>query len=228
MNNLRKLAGLLLASAMSIAIIGAGEGAAHAADPVATATGASAAQTAASTPSGAATAAPLLFDINGSWTDYGPTRPVISMANSTIFVDMSFAHRPNATGIVVDASTISVRFPDDATYIGRLQAPNVIRWSNGSTWEKVYAGPLVINLRGHWSDRVGSPFISELNGFISVDMSFAGRPAATGFALDASTILVTFPDVHASFVGRLQAAPLGQPSIINWSNGTWWYMLPIH
>jgi len=78
-----------------------------------------------------------VFDLNGPWTAGGPQRPVISAALSSLTVDMSAFHRPPAHGSIVNASTISVTFPDDATFTGTLQAPNRIRWSNGTVWTKV-------------------------------------------------------------------------------------------
>jgi hypothetical protein len=50
---------------------------------------------------------------------------------------MSAYRRPSASGSIVDASTITVTFPDDKTYTGKLQPPNTILWSNGSTWTKI-------------------------------------------------------------------------------------------
>ena len=53
---------------------------------------------------------------------------------------MSASHRPTAAGTILDSSRISVKFPDDkTTYTGTLQAPNVIKWSNNSSWTKVQA-----------------------------------------------------------------------------------------
>jgi hypothetical protein len=77
------------------------------------------------------------IDLNGRWTGGGPQNIVISAAFSLIAVDMSQFGRPAAHGFIVDGSTISVTFPDDATYTGILQAPATIRWSNGSAWRKV-------------------------------------------------------------------------------------------
>jgi hypothetical protein len=188
---------------------------------VATATGASAQPTTASTPSAATVAAaPLLFDINGSWTDVGSAKPVITAANGFLIVDMSYAHRPTATGLVINSSTISVTFPDAGTFTATLQAPNIIRWSNGSTWEKVFTGPTVVNLNGQrWTP--GAAFSQQANGFLTVDMSDSHRPTATGFVIDSSTISVTFPDA-GTFTATLQA-----PDTIRWSNGTTWQSLPL-
>lgn len=189
---------------------------------VATATGASAQQTTPATLSAAtAAAAPLLFDINGTWTDGGSAKPVITAANGFLIVDMSASHRPTATGLVINSSTISVTFPDAGTYTATLQAPNILRWSNGSAWEKVYTGPTLLNLNGTtWTP--GGAFTTQENGFLVVDMSDSGRPNATGFAIDSSTISVTFPD-DATYTGKLQA-----PNIIRWSNGSAWQVVPLH
>ena len=193
--NLKKRLGWL---ATAVVLSGAGL--------AATAIGASAQPTTASTPSAATVAAaPLLFDINGSWTDVGSAKPVITAANGFLIVDMSYAHRPTATA---------------GTFTATLQAPNIIRWSNGSTWEKVFTGPTVVNLNGqHWTP--GAAFSQQDNGFLTVDMSDSHRPTATGFVIDSSTISVTFPDA-GTFTATLQA-----PDTIRWSNGSTWQSLPL-
>jgi len=78
-----------------------------------------------------------LIDLNGRWASGGTPGPVISTAPTTLTIDMSAYNRPSADGSIIDASTISVTFPDDATYTGKLQLPNRIQWSNGSAWTKV-------------------------------------------------------------------------------------------
>lgn len=78
-----------------------------------------------------------VLDLNGRWTAGGPQRAVISSVSTSLTVDMTAYNRPAAHGSIVDASTITVTFPDDASYTGRLQAPNTIRWSNGTSWLKV-------------------------------------------------------------------------------------------
>jgi hypothetical protein len=80
---------------------------------------------------------PTLFDLNGTYTDGGSARPVISDLNDILTVDMSSQHRPTASGVVINSETIIVTFPDDATYGAKLVAPGTIRWSNGSTWRKL-------------------------------------------------------------------------------------------
>ena len=83
-----------------------------------------------------ATAATLM-DLNGKWESGGVPGPVISVDGNSIAVDMSAYRRPLAKGLVVDGSNISVTFPDDKTYTGRLSLPKTITWSNNSTWTKV-------------------------------------------------------------------------------------------
>jgi hypothetical protein len=75
------------------------------------------------------------LELNGGWTD-GRRRAVISEDSNSLTIDMSAWHRPAAHGSIVDASTITVTFPDAATYTGHLQPPKTIRWSNGSAWTK--------------------------------------------------------------------------------------------
>jgi hypothetical protein len=78
-----------------------------------------------------------VFNLNGAWAAGGVRGPVISVVGNGITVDMSAYHRPPAHGSLVDPSTISVNFPDDKTYTGKLQAPNTIHWSNNTSWTKV-------------------------------------------------------------------------------------------
>jgi hypothetical protein len=78
-----------------------------------------------------------VIDLNGRWTDGSTRSAVISAAFTSLTIDMSAYHRPAAYGSIVDDFTITVTFPDDATYTGTLQPPNTIRWSNGSAWTKI-------------------------------------------------------------------------------------------
>ena len=88
-----------------------------------------------------ASAAPVptiatVFNLSGTYTDGGINRPVVTAnANDTLRVTLS--GRPTATGVVVNADTIVVTFPDDATYGAKLIAPGTILWSNGATWTKL-------------------------------------------------------------------------------------------
>jgi hypothetical protein len=77
-----------------------------------------------------------IFDLNGNWTDGSPWIAIINEGPASLTVDMSDFDRPTAHGSIVNSSSITVTFPDDRTYTGTLQAPNTIRWSNGSTWTK--------------------------------------------------------------------------------------------
>lgn len=116
-----KIFGGLLTAALTTALTVAGAGAGNAAQ----------------THAAVAAATPLVFDVNGTFTDGGSARPVITDVDDILTVDMSSQHRPTATGVVINSDTILVTFPDDTTYTAKLQAPNVIRWSNGSTWQKL-------------------------------------------------------------------------------------------
>ena len=98
---------------------------------------ASAGSAAAPTSTAVAASTPLLFDINGSYTDGGSARPVISDVNDILTVDMSSQSRPNATGVAINSDTILVTFTDDAAFGAKLVAPDTIQWSNGSTWRKL-------------------------------------------------------------------------------------------
>ncbi|MBR0716800.1 hypothetical protein [Bradyrhizobium liaoningense] len=77
-----------------------------------------------------------VMDLNGNWTDGSARSAAITEGPSAIKVDMSDYDRPNAQGSIVNASTISITFPDDKTYTAQLQPPNQIRWSNGSVWTR--------------------------------------------------------------------------------------------
>ena len=179
--------------------------------------GVGAASAAPSAPSAAAKLAQaLVFDVNGPWTDNGSAKPVFTVVNNTVVIDMSYAHRPNAVGTVIDTSSILVTFPDADTYIGTFLTPSYLRWSNGSVWQKVYTGPTQIDLNETWSDGLRLQHISQVNGFLTVDMSQSHRPNAVGFVVNASTIRVSFPD-DAAYTGTLLT-----PDIIRWSNGSQW------
>jgi hypothetical protein len=155
------------------------------------------------------------IELNGAWTDGSSRNAVISVKVNALTINMSAFNRPAARGTVVNDSTITVRFTDDQTYTGQLEAPNRIRWSNGSVWTKVVRG--LIDLNGHWTDGSGRRAVMfESNTSLKIDMSDYDRPAATGSALDISTIKVTFPDA-ATHSGTLQP-----PKRIAWDNGSAW------
>jgi hypothetical protein len=191
---------------------------------VTTATGASAASPPASHSAGAPrTAALLPFDINGPWTDNGSAKPVISTAGGVVLIDMSYAHRPTASGSVLDASSILVTFPDAGPYIGTFVGPGVLRWSNGSVWQKVYAGPTVIDLNDNWTDGLTDQLVRQTNGFITVNMSAVHRPNGTGFLIGPSTFLIDFPDDHGTTFATFLAGSRRDLDSITWSNGSQWH-----
>jgi hypothetical protein len=165
---------------------------------------------------GGATTNALAFDVNGLWTDNGSAKPVFTVVNNTVVIDMSFAHRPNATGSVISATSILVTFPDADTYIGTFQTPGFLRWSNGATWQKVYTGPTVIDLNTTWTDGQTRHHITQVNGLLTVNMAESHRPNGVGFAVNATTIQVTFPG-DGTYSATLQA-----PDFVTWSNGSQW------
>jgi len=77
-----------------------------------------------------------VLDLSGDWTDGSPWIAVINAGPTSLAVEMSDFDRPDAHGAIDNPTTITVTFPDDKTYTATLQAPNVIRWSNGSTWTR--------------------------------------------------------------------------------------------
>jgi hypothetical protein len=169
----------------------------------------------------AAPAVAPAFSLSGPWTDNGMSKPVITASSTgSILVDMSALHRPNATGTVVSSRSISITFPDAGTIAGTLESPNIIRWSNGSTWEKVFTGATVFNLNGDiWSPGVST---DDSNGFLTVEMSNLNRPDAVGFVINSTTISVTFPD-DATYTATIDPSGTGS---LDWSNGSTWTLSP--
>jgi hypothetical protein len=160
-----------------------------------------------------------VVNLNGNWTDGSSRSAVISVEFTALTVGMSAFNRPTAHGSILDWTTIRVTFPDDRTYTGQLQAPNTIRWSNGSVWTKVVN--TVIDLNGNWTDgSARSAFIYEGPNSITIDMSDFDRPDAHGSIVSASNITVTFPD-DRTYTAQLQA-----PNTIRWSNGSVWTKKP--
>jgi phospholipase C len=158
-----------------------------------------------------------VLDLNGEWASGGVAGPFISVTGNSISIDMSASHRPKASGSVVDSTHISVNFPDDKTYTAVLQAPNVIKWSNNSSWTKVPAIATVIDLNGQWmSGGVLGPAITVHGNSISIDMSALKRPTALGKIVDSSHISVNFPD------DKTYTAVLQKPGTIQWSNNSSW------
>ena len=158
-----------------------------------------------------------VLDLRGAWASGGVAGPFVSVTGNSISIDMSASHRPTASGSVLDSTQISVNFPDDKTYTGALQAPNVIKWSNNSSWTKVPAIETVIDLNGQWmSGGVLGPVITVHGNSISIDMSALKRPTAVGTVVNSSDISVNFPDDKA-YSGVLQ-----KPGTIRWSNNSTW------
>lgn len=157
------------------------------------------------------------LDLRGAWASGGVAGPFVSVTGNSISIDMSASHRPTASGQVLDSTHISVNFPDDKTYAGALQAPDVIRWSNNSIWTKVAAIRTVIDLNGQWmSGGVLGPVIAVHGNSIAIDMSALKRPAASGTVVNASDISVNFPD------DKIYSGVLQTPGTIRWSNNSTW------
>lgn len=73
------------------------------------------------------------------------------------------------------------------------------------------------DISGTWTELgIERPAITVVDDAVLVDMSFAGRPDATGRVVDATRILVTFPDA-GTFLGVLRT-----PTFLCWSNGSSW------
>jgi phospholipase C len=158
-----------------------------------------------------------VLDLRGEWANGGVAGPFVSVTGNSISVDMSALHRPTANGTILSSTQISINFPDDKTYTGTLEAPNVIKWSNNSSWTKVAAIETVIDLNGQWmSGGVLGPAITVHGNSISIDMSATKRPTASGTVLSASEISVNFPD------DKTYTAMLQKPGTISWSNNSAW------
>lgn len=162
------------------------------------------------------TTAPVIqavLDLAGQWASGGVPGPNISVTGNSISVDMSALHRPMASGSVLSSTQISVTFPDEKkTYTGTLQAPNVIKWSNNSSWTKVAPIETVIDLNGQWmSGGVLGPAITVHGNSISI-----ASPTGSGTVVNSSTISVNFGD-NKTYSGVLQ-----KPGTIHWSNNTTW------
>ncbi len=76
-----------------------------------------------------------VVDLNGRWTD-GSTRSAVVYAGlGSIVIDMSAFNRRDARGRFYGPQSITVEFPDDATFTAQVSATG-ITWSNGSVWTK--------------------------------------------------------------------------------------------
>jgi len=158
-----------------------------------------------------------VLDVRGQWIGGGVPGPFVTRTGNSLSIDMSALKRPTATGTVLNSSEISVHFPDDKTYTGALQAPNLIKWSNNSSWTKVGAIQTVIDLNGKWMvGGVLGPAFTVHGNSISIDMSALKRPTATGTVVSSTDISVHFPD-DKTYSGALQ-----KPGTIVWSNNSSW------
>lgn len=166
------------------------------------------------------TTAPLIqtvLDLKGAWASGGVAGPFISRTGNSLTIDMSALKRPTATGSVLSSTEISVHFPDDKTYTATLQAPNVIKWSNSTSWTKVAAIQTIFDLNGKWmSGGVLGPIVTVHGNSISIDMSSLKRPTATGTVITSSSISIHFPD------DKTYTATLEKPATIHWSNNSSW------
>jgi hypothetical protein len=159
---------------------------------------------------------PTILDLNGDWLYEGNwgAHPIIKVRGNNLIVDMAAYNRPTAKGSIVNANTIQVTFPDDATLTGKLLNPNLIKWSNGTTWHKA---PTIFDLNGVWQyNGVDGPVIKQSGNNLSVNMGAYMRPTATGIIINGNTIKVTFTD-DATIEGTLV-----QPNRIRWTNSTEW------
>ena len=158
-----------------------------------------------------------VLELRGEWAIGGVAGPFVSRTANSLSIDMSSLKRPTATGSVINRSEISVTFPDDKTYTGALQAPNVIKWSNNSSWTTFAAIETVFDLNGQWMiGGVLGPVFTVHGNSISIDMSALNRKTATGTVMGSSAISVNFPD-DKTYSGTLQA-----PGVIRWSNNSTW------
>src|SRR4051812_11954977 len=83
----------------------------------------------------------------GNSTHNGSAMPSIiqgGVGGDNVVVNMSFASRPTAFGKVTSATTFFVTFPDAGRFTGTiLGGGDVLQWSNGSVWRRVFTGQLV-------------------------------------------------------------------------------------
>jgi hypothetical protein len=80
-----------------------------------------------------------LTSMGGFWnsTGQGTPRAKISVESASITIDMSDFNLPTAHGSINDDGSITVNFPHDRSYIGKLDEPGKIKWSNGTSWKWV-------------------------------------------------------------------------------------------
>jgi hypothetical protein len=84
--------------------------------------------------------------LNGWWDATGNRPPEgpgptarISVSGNSITIDMSQYNRPIAHGSILNDSTFTAKFPDDANvYSAGMENSNRISWSNGTVWKRVF------------------------------------------------------------------------------------------
>ena len=169
-------------------------------------------------------AAPNLTSLTGHWTDDGTSKPSIIQSGSggdSLVVDMSFANRPTAFGRVTSVTSFFVTFPDAGRFTGTILSDNVVQWSNGSVWRRVFTGQLVHDINGSWTDGISFRRVTNIGGYVRVTLD-NGSQVGVGFAVNASTIQVSFT-AGGTFLGTVD--PNG---FIRWSNNTSWFHPVIH
>jgi hypothetical protein len=85
-----------------------------------------------------------VLDLNGAWADMNGNTLYIYFyadpqyaAGYTIAVDLSLVNRPDGFGYMSDAETLSIYYPDDRDYTGKVENNGTsIRWSNNTVWTK--------------------------------------------------------------------------------------------
>jgi hypothetical protein len=163
--------------------------------------------------------APNATSLTGNWTDNGSAMPSIiqgGVGGDNLVVNMSFANRPTAFGKVTSATTFFVTFPDAGRFTGTiLGGGDVLQWSNGSVWRRVFTGQLVHDINGSWTDGISFRRVTNTGGYVRVTLD-NGTQVGVGFARNASTIEVSFT-AGGTFLGTVD--PNG---FIRWSNNTTW------
>jgi hypothetical protein len=154
---------------------------------------------------------------SGNWGYQGKRGPYVVQTGDRIQINMRRYNRPNATGRVVNASTIEVNFPDDSTFTGILDGQGHLNWSNGTVWDSTgttnFAGAW--NYQGRLGPNVNSVAQRDGTNKLTIDMRRYHRPKAKGTAT-GPIATVNFPD-DGTFTGTLVT-----PSCIKWSNNTTW------
>jgi hypothetical protein len=168
-----------------------------------------------------------VFDLTGQWASGGVPGPIISVNANLIGVYMAAYHRPDAYGSILDNSDITVTFPDDKTYTGKLIPPHTIAWSNNSAWTKVPPPPAPAGLSADLSPdgvvntivRLGWTYSSDSEtGFRVLTSVIAGPPVTWAPAtVAANTVTFSFvvqnnETTYSIYVEAFNAAGTSAPS----------------